>query len=146
MTEDDMRALANTFAQAIRTQDPELLGSITTDEVVWSLPGDNVISGNARGVDAILRRGRLLAAYGVDIELVHVVYGRSGFGLLLHNTGLRLGRILDEHLTSVFQPRGMLIDAVDTYISDVAMLDSYFADPAPLEAAGLEMVDATRSH
>lgn len=146
MTEDDMRALANTFAQAIRTQDPELLGSITTEEVVWSLPGDNVISGNARGVDAILRRGRLLAAYGVNIELVHVVYGRSGFGLLLHNTGLRLGRILDEHLTSVFQPRGMLIDAVDTYISDVAMLDSYFADPAPLEPAGLEMVDATRSH
>lgn len=146
MTEDDMRTLANTFAQAIKTQDPELLGSIATDAIVWSLPGDNVISGNARGVDAILRRGRLLAAYGVNIELVHIVYGRSGFGLLLHNTGHRLGRALDEHLTSIFQPRGMLIDAVDTYISDVAMLDHYFAGPAPLDVANLEMVDAARSH
>lgn len=146
MTELNMRELANDFAKAIRTQDLDLLNSITTGDVVWSLPGSNVISGNARGGAAILRRSILLADYGVDIAIEHIVFGLTGFGLLLHNTGERLGRVLDEHLTTVFQPRGALIETLDTYISDVTMLDEYFAKPAASGTRDRELVDATRSH
>ena len=146
MNEVEMSALASRFAKAIKSQDEELLRSVTTADVVWSLPGSNVISGNAKGSAAILRRGKLLADYGVNIAIDHVVYGRTGFGLLLHNTGKRLGRVLDEHLTTVFQPRGAMIAAIDTYISDVTMLDDYFALASTLGTRDLEMVDATRSH
>lgn len=146
MTELDMKELANAFTRAIRTQDLDLLNSITTNDVVWSLPGSNAISGNARGSAAILRRSRLLADYGVNIAIEHFVYGMTGFGLLLHNTGRRLGRVLDEYLTTVIQPRGDLIATLDTYVSDVTMLDDYFAKPAPIDIRDREMVDATRSH
>lgn len=112
---------------AIRSQDKALMSSLTCAGVIWSLPGTNLISGEAEGVDALLRRGRLLAEHGVNIEVEYMVYGLNGFGFLLHNTGSRLGRILDEHLTSVFQTTDGLISRVDTYISDVDMLDSYFA-------------------
>jgi uncharacterized protein len=146
MNNDDMCKLAGRFRKATSTQDQELLRSMTTDDVVWSLPGNNIISGNARGVAAILRRSRLLADYGVDIAIDHVVYGLTGFGLLLHNTGNRLGRVLDEHLTTVFQLRGTLVATLDSYIADVTMLDDYFAEPPAPGARDLEMVDATRSH
>ena len=119
--------LANGFATAIKSQDKALMRSVTCSGVVWSLPGSNLISGDAEGVDGLLRRGRLLAENGVNIEVEYLVYGRYGFGFLLHNTGSRLGRVLDEHLTSVCQTKDGLISRVDTYISDVEMLDRYFA-------------------
>lgn len=146
MNDDGMRELADRFSRALRAQDHELLRSVTTDDVAWSLPGNNVISGNAKGPAAILRRSRLLADYGVDIAIDHVVYGLTGFGLLLHNTGNRLGRELDEHLTTVFQLQGALVARLDSYISDVTMLDDYFAEPPAPGTRDLEMVDATRSH
>lgn len=146
MIQRDMKELVNSFATAIQTQDHVLLDSVTTADVVWTLPGSNVISGNARGSAAILRRSKLLADYGVNIAVEHIIYGLTGFGLLLHNTGNRLGRVLDEHLTTVFQPRGALIALLDTYISDVTMLDKYFADPPAPGTRDREMVDATRPH
>ncbi len=124
--EAHQRALGEGFAAAVKSQDSALMRSVTSDDVTWSLPGTNLISGDAHGVDAILRRSRLLAEYGVNIDVEHMVYGRRGFGFLLHNTGNRLGRMLDEHLTSIFQATDGLINQVDTYISDVEMLDRYF--------------------
>jgi hypothetical protein len=47
--------------------------------------------------------------------------------LSLHNTGSHHGRTLDEHLTTVTQFEGDKVKRLDTFISDVNMLDSYFA-------------------
>ncbi|WP_158912789.1 nuclear transport factor 2 family protein [Caulobacter sp. S45] len=128
MTEDDLRAIAEKFAAAVRTQDREALSSITTSEVTWTLPGNASISGVAAGVDGILKRAQMLSDHQVNIKVLHVVYGLFGFGLLLHNTGRKGERVLDEHLTTIMQMEGDRIDRLDTYISDVAMLEAYFAE------------------
>ena len=127
MTEVDAKTIAEKFAAAVRTRDREALAAITTHDVVWSLPGTATVSGLAAGVEGILKRAQALHDYGVNIEVQHVVYGTAGFGLLLHNTGNRADRILDEHLTTIFQLEDGKLCRLDTYISDVEMLNAYFA-------------------
>ena len=84
------------------------------------------MSGEARGVDAIFQRSETLRGYGVNIDIEHVVYGFRDVALHLHNTGQRDGRILDEHLTTVCHLDGEKIRRLDTFISDVEMLDAFF--------------------
>jgi uncharacterized protein len=65
--------------------------------------------------------------YGVNVEIQHVVLGYEGVGLLLHNTGKRGGRVLDEYLTTVCTLREGKIARLDTYISNIEMVNAYFA-------------------
>jgi ketosteroid isomerase-like protein len=102
------------------------LKSIMTDDVVWSLPGKSLMSGEAHGVDAILKRSEALHRYQVKIELEHVVFGYQDVALHLHNTAKRGDRILDENLTTVCSLRGNKIRRLDTFISDVEMLNAFF--------------------
>ena len=125
MTDQKKKEIALTFIHSLQQRDPLLLKSILTEEVVWSLPGTSEISGEAIGADAIVARAQFLSEHGVHFELLHVIYGHEGMGIMLHNTGKYKGRILDEFLTTIFRLNGDRIARLDTYISDVPMLDAY---------------------
>jgi ketosteroid isomerase-like protein len=126
MTEQEKK-LATSFIAALRAQDIEGFNAIMTDDVGWSLSGSSLVSGLANGIDGILKRARTLIKYGVSIEIQHVVVGYEGVVLLLHNTGSQNGRILDEYLTTVCSLRDGKISRLDTHISDIPMIDAYFA-------------------
>jgi uncharacterized protein len=85
------------------------------------------MSGEAHGVEAILKRAEILDCYGVKVEIEHVVYGFEDVASHLHNTGEHGDKILDEHLTTVYVLRGNEICRIDTFISDVDMLNAFFA-------------------
>jgi hypothetical protein len=40
-----------------------------TDDIVWSLPGKRLMSGEAHGVEAVLRLAEILYHYGVKVEI-----------------------------------------------------------------------------
>jgi uncharacterized protein len=126
MTETEKKEIAEGFITGLSNRDANLLKSIMTDDVVWSLPGKSLMSGEAHGVDAILKRSETLHRYEVKIELEHVVFGYQDVALHLHNTGKRGEKILDEHLTTVCSLRGNKIRRLDTFISDVEMLNAFF--------------------
>ena len=126
MTETEKKEIAEGFITGLSNRDANLLKSIMTDDVVWSLPGKSLMSGEAHGVDAILKRSETLHRYEVKIELEHVVFGYQDVALHLHNTGKRGDKVLDEHLTTVCSIRGKKIRRLDTFISDVEMLDAFF--------------------
>jgi len=126
MTETEKKDIAQSFITGLSNRDANLLKSIMTDDVVWSLPGKSLMSGEAHGVDAILKRSETLHCYEVKIELEHVVFGYQDVALHLHNTGKRGDKILDEHLTTICSLRGSKIRRLDTFISDVEMLNSFF--------------------
>ena len=132
MTEQDKRQIAQDFLRGLRDRDVNLLHSIMTDDVVWSLPGESLMSGEAHGVEAISKRAATLASFNVEIELKHVVFGLRDVAVLLHNTGHFDGKALDEHLTTVIHLDTGKIRRLDTFISDVGMLNAYFVE----EAAG----------
>jgi hypothetical protein len=127
MTDGQKKDIVLTFIHSLQQRDPLLLRSVLTEDAAWSLPGTSEISGEAIGVDAIVARGRFLGEHGVHFELLHVSYGFEGMGIMLHNTGKCRGKILDEFLTSIFRLEGDKIARIDTYISDVPMLEAYVA-------------------
>ena len=127
MTESEKKEIALQFIKALGNRDGRLLESIMTDDIVWSLPGKSLMSGEAHGVEAILKRSETLHRYGIKIEVEHVVYGFQDVALHLHNTGKQGDKVLDEHLTTVCRLLGNKIHRLDTFISDVDMLNGFFA-------------------
>src|SRR5262249_24553679 len=126
MTETEKRDIAQKFIKGLTNHDSGLLRKILTDDVVWSLPGTSLMSGEAHGVEAILRRSEILSSFNVEIEIQHVVFGLNDVALLLHNTGEQDAAVLDEHLATVCRLDGNKIRRLDTFISDVPMLNSFF--------------------
>ena len=126
MTDNAKKNVAEAFIAALRAGNKSALQAIMIDDIAWSLPGSSTMSGEACGVDAILKRSEILRRYGVRIEIEHVVYVFRDVALHLHNTGKRDGRILDEHLTTVCHLDGNKIRRLDTFISDVEMLNAFF--------------------
>jgi ketosteroid isomerase-like protein len=126
VSDPDKKALATSFIEALRTLDAKGFQKIMTDDVVWTLPGSSLVSGVAHGVTGILLRAQAIVDRNVTLEIMHVVLGREGVALLLHNTGTWKGIVLDEYLTTVCTLRDGKIARLDTYISDIPMVDAYF--------------------
>ena len=126
MTDSAKKRVAEAFIAALRAGNKSALQAIMVDDIAWSLPGSSTMSGEARGVDAILQRSEILRGYGGKIEIERIVYGFRDVAMPLHNTGKRDGRILDEHLTTVCHLDGDKICRLDTFISDVEMSDAFF--------------------
>ena len=126
MTESEKKDIAESFVKALTNRDAALLTSITTEDIVWRIPGTSLMSGEARGVDAILKRSETLNRFGVSIKIEHVVYGLDDVGLHQHETGKHDGNVLDEHITTVCNLRGRKIHCLDTFISDVNMLNDFY--------------------
>jgi hypothetical protein len=98
-----------------------------TDDVVWTPPGSSLVSGVAHGVTEILKRAQTIVERNVALEIMHVVLGHEGVALLLNNTGKCKGKVLDEYLTTVCTLRDGKIARLDTYISDIPMVNAYFS-------------------
>jgi len=127
MTNDEKQLLARKFLSVLGRPDEALVRSVTVDDVVWTFPGSSAISGEARGAAAIMKRARAIAGHDVKVEIVRAVYGYEGVTMILHNTSNANGRLLDEHLAAVFSFRGDKISRLDTFLSDVAMAEAFFA-------------------
>ena len=128
MTESEKKDIAENYIKGITNRDAALLTSITTEDIVWRIPGVSLVSGEARGVDAIRKRSETLNRFGVSIKIEHVVYGLEDVGLQHHNTGRHNGKVLDEHLTTVCDLRGRKINRLETFLSDVNMLNEFFSN------------------
>ena len=126
MTIEQKETLAIDFATALMARNTELIQSFVTDDVVWSLPGTSLMSGEVHGVDGILMRAEILDAFEVNVQVEHVVVGYKNVGFLLHNTGNKDGKLLDEYLITILTLRGNKIRRLDTLLSDVQMLNAYF--------------------
>ncbi|MDX3854658.1 nuclear transport factor 2 family protein [Streptomyces sp. AK02-01A] len=123
---DESYALGRAFHEALAAGDWDLIRSLLHDEAVWVLPGDNAVSGEARGADAVVERARTIAGYGLDFGLLHILVSRDNMALSLHNTARREDRVLDEYVITVCAVHEGKISDIETYLSDVAMMDAFF--------------------
>lgn len=126
ITTGERYAIAQGFLTALRNRDWDLMRSLMTREITWTLPGESRISGEARGVDAVVERAERIVSYRLNFGLEHILYGLEGFALALHNTAERNGFILDEHLATVCRLSDHKISGITTYLSDVDMVNAFF--------------------
>jgi pimeloyl-ACP methyl ester carboxylesterase/ketosteroid isomerase-like protein len=123
---DNKQQIAETFLLGMRTHDWSVLRKLMTSDIVWTLPGHSRISGEARGIDAVIERSRIIVSYGLTFDLKHILFGFEGVALFLHSTATHEGKILDEHLATVCRLRGDRICTIDTYLSDPEMVNVFF--------------------
>jgi len=64
MTDNQKKKIAQDFVAALSTRNRSALQAIMADDIVWSLPGSSLMSGEAHGVDAILKRLRFSTPMG----------------------------------------------------------------------------------
>lgn len=118
--------IAYAFHAALVARDWSRIRALLTDDAQWILPGNNTISGQANGADAVVDRARKIASYGLNFELLHVLMSRDNVALSLHNTARRDDRILDEYLATVCRLRDGKIAAIETFLSDVDGMNAFF--------------------
>jgi uncharacterized protein len=126
MTNAQKLELARKFLSVLSAPDEGVVKSVAVDDVLWTFPGTSRISGEAHGASGVRARAKIIAAHGVNVEIIRPVYGYNGVAVILHNTGAKDGRVLDEHLAAVFAFRGDKIERLDTFLSDVPMVETFF--------------------
>jgi len=127
MSESKNKEIAECFLSSYATRDFNTLATLLHDEIEWTLPGRGLISGTAKGVDAVIDRIQTIIKNGTKTELKHVLIGQNGIALFLHNTGSKSEHIqLDEHLATVLTIESSLVIKIDTFLSDVPMMESFF--------------------
>jgi uncharacterized protein len=126
--EKEKNDIAQTFLTALRNRDWKLMQSIMIDEIVWSLPGTSIISGEAHGIDAVIKRSQLIVSYKLNFGLKNILFGQHGVALSLNNTAQRRDLVLDEHLATVCSLCDGKISRIDTYLSDVDMVNAFFVE------------------
>jgi ketosteroid isomerase-like protein len=127
MTAETKEQLARKFLIVLSHPDPEVIKGTAVEDVIWSFPGESPISGEAHGVDGIMKRARTISSYDVKVEFIRAVHSLTSVAIFLHNTGNKNGRVLDEQVAGVFTFRGDKISRLDTFLSDVGMAEAFFA-------------------
>lgn len=126
LTDEFKLDLAMQFMAAVKNGNRELMGSLLTDDATWVFPGDNLLSGIARGIGPVADKAALVVSYGISIEHTKTLYSLNGLGLLLHNQGRRDHYMLDEILHSTISFSRGKIDSIETYLSDIPGMDAFF--------------------
>jgi ketosteroid isomerase-like protein len=119
--------LGKKFLSALQQHDWLMMRLILHADIIWSLPGESRIAGEARGPVAVIERSKIITSYKLNFRLIRILYGRHGFALSLNNTASQNGKVLDEHLATVCTVRDGKISRIDTYLSDVSMANSFFS-------------------
>ena len=126
LTDLEKKTLAETFLHAVGTQNWDLLRSIITEDIFWTLPGTSLISGEVNGQSAIIARAKQIANSGASLELKHILYGQYNVTLFVHNQASRGKLILDEYLATVCTIYNGKISKIETYVSDVDGVNAFF--------------------
>ncbi len=115
--------------QAFGEGDMEHLRSIYTPDVVQSMPGNNQLSGEHKGVDNVLGLyGRLFELSGGTFAVVLQSVKAQGDKVVAahHSTGRREGKTLDADETIEFSFSGDKVSRLDLTTSDEAAEDAFW--------------------
>ncbi len=127
MTDDTPLSIGRHFHAALSTGDLETLKAMLADDIVWTLPGDNQISGEFAGAPQVIAHLVKIAGFRVSVTLRHILASRDNFALSLHNTAQKGDIALDEDLVVVCRLAGGKISRMESFISDLENMDRFYA-------------------
>ena len=127
MTNQADRKIAEDFLAAYAAHDFERIRQLLHNGIEWSLPGNGKISGIAAGPEKVVQRVKTIIEAGIKTKLHDILIGQHGITLSLHNSAKKPdGRVLEEQLATVLTIDSGLIKRIDTYLSDVPMMERFF--------------------
>ena len=127
LTTQRQQAIVSAFATAIVHDDHAGIAEHATPDIVWTIPGTSVVSGQATGIDGVTRLADTFAQYGLHISPQGFAFGRDTVAVKLHDTGEHNGKRLDQDVVNVLTIRDDKISEVTAHFADVSSFDSYFS-------------------
>jgi hypothetical protein len=127
-TWQDKKELGESFLSSLQKQDWELLRNIVSPGVVWSFPGSNLMSGQAKGVNAVTLACKDLIGYGPTFVLKHVLYGVSDIVLVIEVNASRGDLNLNTYFSATLTTEDKRVTRIQISLSDIAMADAFFTD------------------
>ena len=118
--------LAKQFHAALAERNWSGIRALLSDEAEWVLPGNNTISGPAKGAEAVVQRAQKIVGYQLKFELLHILSSPTDAALHLHNTAERDGLKLDEYLATILRIKNGKIVFIETFLSDVPGMNAFF--------------------
>jgi hypothetical protein len=118
--------LAKQFHAALAERNWTGIRALLSDEAQWVLPGNNTISGPAKGAEAVVERAQKIVGYKLKFELLHILSSPTDAALHLHNTAERDGLKLDEYLATILRIKNGKIVFIETFLSDVPGMNAFF--------------------
>ena len=115
---------------AFSSGDMQTLRELWHPDIVWHVPGRGQVSGDHRGVDAVLGYfGQIMELSGGTLRVeVHDVVANDEHTVGLHSVHAeRAGKTLDDNHTLVFHVRDGKVTEVWQYSADQYALDELFA-------------------
>ncbi|PSL46141.1 hypothetical protein CLV51_103117 [Chitinophaga niastensis] len=128
LSTEEKSNIALQFITALKTRDWDLMRSIITEDCTWTLPGTSVISGEAIGADAVIKRAQRLRDFGVMVQLNHILIGLYGVTLSLHNTAVRGDLQLDQYVAIVCELEDHKISKLATHLHNVDGINVFFVE------------------
>jgi ketosteroid isomerase-like protein len=130
MTEHPYIALIRRGYEAFNTGDGAVFTELYDEDVVEHQPGNNILSGDYKGRDAVLGfYGRIAAETGGTFraELERILVNDQRVVTVHHSTAQRAGRTLDCRTSLLFEFReGRVVD-VDTLDEDPGAWEDFFS-------------------
>lgn len=121
------QAVVSAFATAVVRDDHAGIAENAAPDIVWTIPGASAISGQAKGIDAVIRLADTLSQYELHIVPQGYLYGLNTVAVKLHDTGDRNGIRLDQDVVNVLTIRDGKIASVTATLTDVSAFDAYFS-------------------
>ncbi|BBZ46682.1 hypothetical protein MPRM_39630 [Mycobacterium parmense] len=121
------RAIVGAFATAIVHDDHAEIAGHATPDIVWTIPGNSVVSGRATGIDDVTRLADTFAQYGLHIAPQGFAFGRDTVAVTLHDTGEHNGKRLQQDVVNVLTISGDKISEVTAHLTDIDSFDAYFS-------------------
>jgi ketosteroid isomerase-like protein len=129
MTEHPNATLIRRGYDALNTGDIATLAELLAEDIVEHQPGNNVLSGDYKGRDAVLGfYGRLAQETGGTFraELERVLVNEQRVVTVHHSTAQRNGKTLDCRTSLVFEIRDGRAVEIDTLDEDPAAWEEFF--------------------
>ncbi|MET9103999.1 nuclear transport factor 2 family protein [Streptomyces antibioticus] len=132
MAEHPHAALVRKGYEAFQRGDMDTLRSLMTGDCTHHVPGSHPLSGDYKGIDAVLGDyyGRLAAETGGSfrVELLHVFVDGRGHAMTAHRfTADRGDRHIDENGGIVFRIVGDKISDLDECVEDMDQADAFWS-------------------
>jgi len=110
--------------------DMDTLAGMLADDVVWHVPGRNLISGDHRGVDgvtALLGNVVQLTEGTLRIDLRRVMVDDDGAATVFSASGQRKGRTLEQQNVLVYTIRDGKFTELWQYVQDQYASDDFYS-------------------
>ncbi|MCV7423493.1 nuclear transport factor 2 family protein [Mycobacterium yunnanensis] len=127
LTDQQRQQIVSAFATAVVHDDHAGIAATAAPDIVWTIPGESVVSGQVSGVDAVAKLADVLAQYGLRIEVQGFAYGVDTVAVRLHDSGERNGKTLDQDVVNVLTIRNGKVANVAANLADVDQFDAYFS-------------------